>query len=263
MKKYILTMLVLSVLSLLHAMNLKDPSEQLSNAVLADDIEEARSAIKQGANAQSTFHGSFDTMLHGAKSAAMAQLLIDYGADIKANSWAGYTPLGKMLYRPNNPNIHAIETLLRNGASLVKTNPAGRTPFKSMQDEIKMAIERKMNKETIEHYKVIADVLKNYPRLVAEAKAEPQNTIQQAVNLGLVDLTKQILKTLRLSDKELQDLAEIAKKQYALTQDSSYKEIGNLLRFKLGLTGTALGVSTKGVLGYSLPKDVIAIIKQQ
>lgn len=94
--------------------------EPLFNAVLEDDIEDARASLDIGISveAEQWLDGGYmkgSTALHHVKGAAMARLLIERGADIESPDMNGRAPLASFVMQGN---AELIGVLIEAGANI-------------------------------------------------------------------------------------------------------------------------------------------------
>lgn len=185
-------------------------------------------------------HALFDGVREG--DVQKIRKALQDGVDINADNGFGHNALRLMLERPN---IHVAETLLKNGAFLEPRNANDET----MQyldwlrkewlrtdrrvGEIGYNIPEKNRLATLNRFDIIKEIFASYKKLVDEAQTEPNKVIKEAVRLGLVDLTQQILNGSQLSVQELTELNKLTAGQYLKTKDISYENIMILLQAKM------------------------------
>lgn len=108
----------------------------LHKAVMSDDLQIAAFLISKGADVKAKSKLGW-TPLHQAKSRKMAKLLVEKGADIEAKDRDGYTPLHTAA---TLGNLETAKYLVEKGANVNARGNQGETPLqlalKSMQMDI-------------------------------------------------------------------------------------------------------------------------------
>lgn len=97
----------------------------LLNAVVDDDRETVVALLESGEDIRMQDVRGI-SVLHQTKNAAMAELLIEWGADLNAQDKDGNTPLHEALIREHR---ELLEVLIKQGANLNVLNNRGDTPL--------------------------------------------------------------------------------------------------------------------------------------
>lgn len=99
--------------------------DTLRAAVILNDTRYIQDCLSQGMNVNHRYQDQ-NTLLHFARTPAMAELLIRHGADVDAMNHLRNTPLHAASQRGL---IEVVETLLKNKAQVNLANHQGQTPL--------------------------------------------------------------------------------------------------------------------------------------
>jgi quinoprotein dehydrogenase-associated probable ABC transporter substrate-binding protein len=105
-----------------------DPSEELSNAIVADDIDRVRYLVGHGAHVDAIDGEGHPTLVNAARFGFMdvTSFLVNHKADPNLPDRTGWTPL---MYAAWNDHPAMVKMLLAHGAKLDSTDNDGLTPL--------------------------------------------------------------------------------------------------------------------------------------
>lgn len=105
-----------------------DITQELSNAVIANDLDRVKFLVGKGADVNQADNQGWTPLLSAARQRHddMIKLLIELGADVNLAKNDGTTPLIAAAYRDHVPSI---KVLLEHGADIEKPGPEGFRPL--------------------------------------------------------------------------------------------------------------------------------------